>query len=119
MNRSSKIKHTPKYIIFWAVSNYLSGSELEALIAEFTKGSHNRKVPFFPIIEKHFDFERFRTQPIFWQDIWIYNYINYEIIKEDGRTIFPRTALLKKYDKEIMTPTIEKVKEMKFLINPF
>lgn len=106
-----KIKNTPRQIIFWAVSNYLSGSELEALINDFTKGSINKRPKFLETIARHFDIERFHTDPVFWQDIWLYNYIIYDI---DGK--MKRNQLIVDYENTIMIPTINKIGELKSLM---
>lgn len=45
---------------------------------------------------KHFDLEKLRTETLLWEDIWIYNYCNYEItdkIRRDG--------LISKYEREV------------------
>ena len=97
-----KIKNTPRYIIFWAVSNYLSASELDALIHDFVKGKGINHPKFLSIIKKHFDFERFRTDPVFWQDIWLYNYLMYDV---KDRLI--RNQLIADYDRYIIKPTLK------------
>lgn len=107
-----KVKNTPRYIIFWAVSNYLSSVELEALIQDFIKGKGISHPKFLSVIRRHFDFERFRTNPVFWQDIWLYNYLTYDL--KDNRLV--RTQLIADYDRYILKPTLNITAEMKSIL---
>ena len=108
-----KIKNSPRYIIFWAVSNYLTESELELLIQDFIKGKGINHPRFLSIIKKHFDFERFRTHPVFWQDIWLYNYLMYDV--KDNRLI--RNQLIADYDRYILKPTSKITAEMRSFLS--
>jgi hypothetical protein len=112
MATGKTIRHSPRYIIFWAVSNYLSESEMEALIHDFIKGPVHHCPRFLPTIAKHFDIERFRTHPVIWQDIWLYNYIMYDV---KGR--FPRNRLIAEYDKRILIPSIKVTNAMKSILD--
>jgi len=106
------MKNTPRYIVFWTVSNYLSGSQLEILIADFIKKSPKQDRKFLSIIRKHFDFERLRTSPIFWQDIWIYNYLMFDV-----KSKIKPNKLLFDYERTIMKTTMKTVHELKDILN--
>jgi len=80
---------------------------MEALIYDFIKGPVHHCPRFLPTITKHFDIERFRKNPVIWQDIWLYNDIKYDV-----KGSFPRNRLIADYDRCILIPTINFVKEM-------
>lgn len=61
--------------------------------------------------KRHFDIERFRTNPVIWQDIWLYNYITYDV-----KGSFPRNRLIADYDRCILIPTIKITNEMKAVL---
>jgi hypothetical protein len=91
-------------VIYAAVQNYLTEQQLDSLRKDLGQKALSNS-GFIKTIRKHFDIERFRTQPFFWQDIWVYNYLMYDMNK--GRRI-----LLNKYIKEIIEPQQQAYKQL-------
>jgi hypothetical protein len=98
-----------RFVIYAAVQNYLDDQQLELLKKDLGEKPLNNP-GFFKLIRKHFDVERLRAQPFFWQDIWIYNYLMYDMQK--GRKV-----LLNKYIKEIIEPQQQGYKQLKELLS--
>ena len=100
----------PRLVLFLAVSNYLSIEQVEKLKYDIAQKGVKGDLNFIKTLKKHFDFELFRSNPFVWQDIWLYNYITYDV-----KTKFPRVGLIAKYDREIIVPQskiIERAKEI-------
>lgn len=96
------MNRNPRYIVFWAVTNYLTESELEKLTADLIMNEAKNRRKFLDVISRHFDFERLRENPIYWQDIWIYNYIKlYPKARRQGKNLIDR------YDGVIIEPRIK------------
>lgn len=58
---------------------------------------------FLELIQRHFDLEQLKTKPFYWQDIWIYNSIKYEM--KSNR--FLKKSLITKYYNEIILPNLK------------
>lgn len=88
------MKRPPYYIIYKQALRYLDAPEKEILKKEldFINSRHKR---FLTKLTKCFDIEKFRVKPLIWQDIWLYNYIKYEVV--DG---VKRSGLIALYEKE-------------------
>jgi hypothetical protein len=107
---------SPKKIIFLAVSNYLSAEENEKILKELSELKRMGDVTFLKIISSYFDFNRFKDKPFIKEDIWLYNYLMYEIVKKDNFNLLkigeeislkgklPKKGLIKKYEEEILLP---------------
>lgn len=95
------MKHSPQFIIWWSVSRYLTPAELEFHLAEMAKLNPMGNTKFINYIKKHFDIERLRTEPVEWQDIWVYNYITIS-----RKSKISRNPLLTDYERIIMLPEI-------------
>lgn len=74
---------------------YLSDEEKITLQNKLMKLKGNNKT-FFNCLVWNFDIEKFKDEPLIWQDIWLYNYIKYDTDKK----IF-RSGLITKYEKEV------------------
>lgn len=99
------MKHSPQFIIWWAISRYLTPEELEMHKFEMAKLNPMGNIKFVNYIKKNFDFERLRTEPIDAEDIWIYNYLTW-----DPRCkISKRNPLLTQYEKIIMVPDFKTI----------
>lgn len=86
--------YPPKYVLFFAASRILSPEARKALIDDFAKEKPVLTPKFMSVLKRHFDFELLKTKPFIWQDIWLYNYLIYEV---EGK-LKPK-PLLKKYYK--------------------
>ncbi|MFK7059732.1 hypothetical protein V3Q90_06300 [Flavobacterium oreochromis] len=90
------MKLAPITIIKMRVFDYLSVEEQNVLISKFPKSKSRRKE--LNTILKHFDIEVFLKSPKMEEDIWLYNYIKYEITK----TSIPRTKLIARYETKYL-----------------
>ena len=108
--------YSPRFILYVAVKNYLTEEQLEKLRTDIAKKSVRGDKTFLGVIKKHFDMELFRTKPFIWQDIWLYNYLMYDV-----KTIkFPKVGLITKYEREIILPQkkiLEQAKEILTVLN--
>jgi len=98
-----------RFVIYAAVQNYLDDQQLQLLKKDLGEKCFNNP-GFIRIIQKHFDVEKLRTQPFIWQDIWIYNYLMYDMQK--GRRV-----LINKYIKEIIEPQQHAFKQLYDLLS--
>ncbi|WP_152266821.1 hypothetical protein [Agriterribacter humi] len=106
------MKFSPQVIIYVAVKNYLTEDQAEVLKNELAKKKVMGDKIFMDTIKKHFDIEFFRTKPFIWQDIWLYNYLIYEL----RNTKMPKRGLIAKYEKEIIIPQEEVLEEARELV---
>lgn len=91
--------HTPRLILYLAITNYLSDEQITNLKLELGKSNLKQDRRFIAILNKHFDFNLFKDKPYIWQDIWLFNYLTYEV-----KTKLPRKGLIAKYEREISIP---------------
>jgi len=89
------MKRPPNYILLKQALRYLSEEDKLALTNRLSK-LNNKNKPFFNCLIKYFDIELFRTKPLIWEDIWLYNYIKYDTDKGLGRR-----GLIALYEKEV------------------
>jgi hypothetical protein len=113
---------TPKHIIFIAVANYLSDENVLSLKNELVKYKRLPSQKFIELIEKYFDFSNLKTNPIIPEDVWLYNYLMYENKKCSKISFvtpekiiiegeFKVTKLLRNYEKTIIIPQLNALKE--------
>lgn len=88
--------YPPKFLIYLVLKSYLSPKEL----AKFNSEIVQKGKSFLRLIKENFDIERLKDAPVVWQDIWIYNYLTYEVGKRT--TILKKTPLIKKYEREML-----------------
>lgn len=101
------MRPSPRYIIFIAVSRYLTQEQITKIKDDLGKENPKQDRKFLTILKRYFDFEKMRTHPYIWQDIWIYNYLLY-----DFRTKLTRHKLINKYEREVINPTEYVYKEL-------
>jgi hypothetical protein len=97
------MRYTPRAIIFTAVSRYLSPEKMEEIKEELIKKNVKQDRAFLSVIKRHFDFNLMKDKPALWQDIWIYNYLEYEV---KNNKLKPK-GLIAKYEQEIVIPSGE------------
>lgn len=91
-----KLKYKPHYIVYYAISKYLTDEQNKALLDDIAK--YQKPASFYHrVISNHFDIEQLRVKPIIAEDIWIYNYILYDLNSK-------KNTLLKKYEQEVILP---------------
>lgn len=71
------MKHHPHYIIYKQLLRYLSEDEKLLFKKEMFLHNFNNRT-FLLYLVKYFDIEKLKNALLIWQDIWIYNYINYD-----------------------------------------
>jgi hypothetical protein len=86
------MKYPPKYVLFYAASRYLTAEQRQSLIDDFGKEKPVLTPKFHSLIKRYFNYEDFKDKPIIWQDLWLYNYLTYDV---DGK--LKRHPLLIKY----------------------
>jgi hypothetical protein len=106
-----RVRHNPRYIIFWAVTNYLTVNEEEGLISDLVKQNPIQDRKFLRIVSEHFNFEKFITSPYLKEDAWLYNYMLYEL---DGK--MKRRGLINRYDREVLIPAMKITDKLKEII---
>lgn len=93
------MKYSPRSIIFTAVSRYISKEDVEKIKFELANENVKQDRKFLTVIKRYFDFNLMKDKPYIWQDIWVYNYLEYEIVSK-----FKRNGLIAKYEREIIIP---------------
>lgn len=101
------MKYPPVYIIYKQACKYLTSDEVVKLEKKLEKYKDFKGRPFYKALLKNFDIEVFKDNPLIWEDIWLYNYIKYEVTDD----YFPRIGLIAKYEKEIFNPNLKKVEK--------
>ncbi len=97
----------PKLVVLWCLLRYLPIVDRAALL----KGVEQRKrlsdAQLLEHIKSVFELERLRLDPIAKEDIWVYNYVQYEF---KGR--FVRSKLLGRYQREVFAVHVEELPEL-------
>jgi len=99
------MKYDPKYIIFYAVVKYWSEEQLEKFKKALAKKNPSQNRAFVTVVKKFFDLERLKDNPMAWQDIWVYNYIQYDMKNRDS-------YLLRRYEEEVIIPVEKYFREV-------
>ena len=90
------MKYHPNLIMYKVFSRYLSESDQVKFDKLLSKYKDQRRKYFYNGMLKYFNIEKLRTEPLLWEDIWIYNYCNYEITDK-----IRRNGLISKYEREV------------------
>lgn len=91
------MKYSPLYIIFTQACKYLTEQEINDLKDKLSKTNKKPGKIFLRIFLQNFDIEVFKDKPLILEDIWLYNYIKYEITEKK----IPRRGLIEMYEKKI------------------
>jgi hypothetical protein len=116
-----------RQIIFVAISNYLSASQLEEVRKEIGRKIRWSPLAFIKVFQQHIDLELLRTKPFFKEDILIYNYLMYDAIHKENvvfsfnkigekKMKFYISATIRNYEKQIILPQINALKEAKLIL---
>lgn len=90
------MKNSPLYIIYTQACKYLSDDEIKGLSDKLSKATDKQGRIFLKIFLQNFDIEVFKDKPLIPEDIWLYNYIKYEITEKS----IPRSGLIKLYEEK-------------------
>ena len=105
------MKFTPRVIILYAVSHYLNEAEFKNILLELKNENVKQNRKFLVVVKRHFDTDKFKDAPFIWQDIWLYNYLEYEI-----KSRWSRTGLVERYETQIVLPNEKTKRELLRLI---
>lgn len=93
------MKYPPVYIIFTQACNYLTREEETILVNKLHKLKKLDGRPYLKVLLNNFDIEVFKDKPLIPEDIWLYNYIKYEITNKS----IPKKGLIAKYERKIFS----------------
>ncbi len=89
---------SPLEIIFNQMCKYLNKDEEEKFIKKLSKLKWRDGRPFLKTLLKNFDIEVFKDSPLIPEDIWLYNYIKYEITSKS----IPYSGLIALYERKVI-----------------
>lgn len=89
---------SPLDIIFKQMCKYLNKDEEEKFIKKLSKLKRRDGRPFLKTLLKNFDIEVFKDSPLIPEDIWLYNYIKYEITSKS----IPYSGLIAIYERKVI-----------------
>ena len=89
---------SPLDIIFKQMCKYLNKDEEEKFIKKLSKLKRRDGRPFLKTLLKNFDIEVFKDSPLIPEDIWLYNYIKYEITSKS----IPYSGLIALYERKVI-----------------
>ena len=74
---------SPRKVLYLAISNYLTPEKAEAFYEEVWKKHPLSDNAFLKIAGKYFDFNDFKNKPYIKEDIWLFNYLMYQLKHKD------------------------------------
>ena len=89
---------SPLDIIFKQMCKYLNKDEEEKFINKLSKLKRRDGRPFLKSLLNNFDIEVFKDSPLIPEDIWLYNYIKYEITSKS----IPNNGLIAIYERKVI-----------------
>lgn len=104
------MKYSNRFIYYFCAIHYLKGKKLKEFNEKIKNLFIKNDQQFLKILFEYIDIEVFKTKPIIWQDIWIYNHLKYEKIGK-------KSNLLLQYQNEIIHPIFEKNNEFLSKLN--
>lgn len=119
---------SPKQIIYIAVSNYITSTELDNLRNEIARHDNLPDSRFIKLVEKYFDFKLLRDKAMIPEDIWLFNYLVYENKKKDDYKVYEigekinfkdkllRKGLITKYETRVIMPQLMALQEANRII---
>lgn len=90
------MKFHPIDLLKIRVLDYLDQEAKNSLVEKIAKKITYKEM--LAVILKNFDIEIFKNSPLMPEDIYLYNYLKYEITS----TKFPRTSLIMKYERRLL-----------------
>lgn len=101
------MKYPPTYIIFKQACKYLNEKEIVELENKLSKYKDFTGRHYYKALITNFDVELFKDKPIIQEDIWLYNFIKYEVTDD----YIPRVGLIAKYEKKVFIPSLKNEKK--------
>jgi len=106
------MKYHPLFIILWTISRYISAEQLEKVKQVVVKYKMIRSTTLQKAISEHMDLEVLIKNPQIREDAWIYNYLKYET-----KYSYPKSKLIKRYEKEVVIPVEKNFAEIMAWLN--
>jgi len=97
--KKSRMKYSPRYVIYLAVTKYLKKEQIACLNYDLEHSQVKKTAHFLKVVERYFDIEILKDRPIIWQDVWLYYHLKHEL-----KSILSNTEWIQKYEKEIIEP---------------
>lgn len=69
----------PRYVLLEAICRYLDCDAKNALLKTLAKEQPKQDRKFLSILQEHFDINKFKDDAVYPEDIWLYNYLQYEV----------------------------------------
>lgn len=125
------MRFPPRKIIYLAVSNYLNPDEAKMLLSEIASKDRLQDNTFLKICGKYIDFNVMKDKPYIPEDIWVYNYLMYQLKPKNTITLsmkrqqinmggkFPRSGLVSTYERKIVLPQLRLMEEAHKLLKGF
>jgi hypothetical protein len=107
------MKYHPIFIVLWAISRYVSEEQFLKLRGTVGVPGLIRPKTLLRHLREFMEPEVLIKKPLIPEDAWIFNYLMYE-----ARNSFPKTKLIKRYEKEIVLPVEKNFREMEGLLHP-
>jgi len=105
------MKYDANYVILKQCLRYLNEQDQLKLKKKLINLNVKHK-SFLNCLVRNFNVEKLQKEPLVWQDIWLYNYINY-----DAGQLPRRKELILKYEKYIFIDDDKEFFSMKDVIN--
>jgi hypothetical protein len=69
IKKLKNIKHSPRHIIFYAISKYLDDNTYKSVLDQLGREFPKQDRKFLSILKQHFNLELIKDKPLIWQDI--------------------------------------------------
>ena len=89
------MKYHRNTILRKVIFRYINDQEQTVIVDKLFKIKNWKSKNCYHVLIKNFDITRFRDEPLIWQDIWLYNYIKYDVTIRPGKR-----RLIEKYEKQ-------------------
>lgn len=101
------MKYHPLFIILWTISRYITDEQLQKVKQVVGKYKLIRSTTLQKAISEYMELDVLIKQPQIPEDAWVYNYLMYET-----KYSYPKSKLIKRYEKEVVLPVENKFREM-------
>lgn len=91
------MRYPPVHIIYTQVCKYLKEEEKAEMNIKINKLKTMYGKQHLKVILEYFDVELFKNKPIIPEDIYLYNYIKYDI--KENKSAMPRSGIIARYER--------------------
>ena len=100
-------QNDPKLVVLWALFRYMDPKLRKLLLEDVRARKRLSDTQLLEPVKQAVDIERLRTEAVQWQDIWVYNYLQFEF---KGK--FNRSSLLGRYHREVLLKQVGATPEL-------